>query len=127
MTPGKRFNNSASDPNSHQRRTGGGANDPHGGHEHAAERRGQKPDPVEELVPAGSGALPPGTADDKERIEGDARGQYGKSQADRSNSGLSSATPRAVTGQSDATLANATKKASPKPAFDVRSQTNKRD
>ena len=127
MAPGKRFNNSGSDPDTHQRRTGGSANDPHGGHEYAKERRGPDPDPVEELVPAGAGSVPPSKAANKEKIERDARGQYGKSQADRRNSGLSSATPRTVTGHTDATVENADEKPSPDPGFDVRSQKNKRD
>lgn len=57
----------------------------------------------------------------------DARGQFGKSQADRKNNGLASATPRAVTGRDDATLENADRKPSPDPSFDIRQQTNKRN
>lgn len=57
----------------------------------------------------------------------DARGQFGKSQADRKNNGLASATPRAVTGRDDATLENADRKPSPDPGFDIRQQTNKRN
>jgi hypothetical protein len=41
------------------RRTGGSSNDPHGGHQHPdSEWHGPEPDPVEELVPAGTGELP---------------------------------------------------------------------
>jgi hypothetical protein len=57
----------------------------------------------------------------------DARGQFAKSQADRENDGLASATPRAVTGRDDATLENADRKPSPNPGFDIREQTNKRN
>jgi len=57
----------------------------------------------------------------------DARGQFAKSQADRNNDGLASATPRAVTGRDDATLENADRKPSPDPGFDIREQTNKRN
>lgn len=63
---------------------------------------------------------------DKKTVEGDAAGQYAKSQGDRKNNGLASATPRAVTGKDDATLENADKKPSPNPGFDIRTQTNKR-
>ncbi|UVC09860.1 hypothetical protein IHQ71_04400 [Rhizobium sp. TH2] len=56
--PGAAINNPGSNPNSDQRRTGASANDPHGGHEHINERRGPDPDPIDELVPAGDGALP---------------------------------------------------------------------
>ena len=56
--PGEAFNNPGSNPNSEPRRTGGSANDPHGGHEHTSERRGPDPDPIDELVPAGDGSLP---------------------------------------------------------------------
>ena len=55
----------------------------------------------------------------------DARGQFGESQADRKNNGLSSATPRDVTGRDDATLEGADRKPSPDPGFDIRQQTNK--
>jgi hypothetical protein len=57
----------------------------------------------------------------------DARGQFAKSQADRKNDGLASATPRDVTGRDDATLDNADRKPSPDPSFDIRQQTNKRN
>ena len=57
----------------------------------------------------------------------DARGQFAKSQADRKNNGLASATPRDVTGRDDATLEQADKKPSPNPGFDIREQTNKRN
>lgn len=51
--------NPASNPDSGSRRSGASSNDPHGGHEHPdSELRGPEPDPVEELVPAGSGDLP---------------------------------------------------------------------
>ncbi|UVC10485.1 hypothetical protein IHQ71_07770 [Rhizobium sp. TH2] len=56
--PGEAINNPGSNPNSDHRRTGGSANDPHGGHEHTSERRGPDPDPIDELVPAGDGSLP---------------------------------------------------------------------
>jgi len=56
----------------------------------------------------------------------DARGQFAKSQADRKNNGLASATPRDVTGRDDATLEHADRKPSPNPGFDIREQTNKR-
>lgn len=58
--------------------------------------------------------------------EQDAKGQFAKSQGDRKNNGLASATPRAVTGRDDATLENMDKKPSPNPGFDIRTQTNKR-
>jgi len=58
MSDGERVNNPGSNPDSEQRRTGGSANDPHGGHEHSQEWRGPDPDPVDELVPAGAGSLP---------------------------------------------------------------------
>jgi hypothetical protein len=64
---------------------------------------------------------------DKTKIESDARGQYGRSQADPKNNGLASATPRTVTGRDDATLENAGSKPSPNPGFDRRSQTDKSD
>ena len=54
--PGEPINNPGFNPNSDHRRTGGSANDPHGGHEHVNERR--DPDPIDELVPAGDGSLP---------------------------------------------------------------------
>ena len=57
----------------------------------------------------------------------DARGQFGKSQGDRKNNGLASATPRDVTGRDDATLEDADRKPSPDPGFDIRQQTNKRN
>jgi hypothetical protein len=63
----------------------------------------------------------------KKDIQQDAKGQFAKSQGDRKNSGLASATPRTVTGKDDATLENADKKPSPNPGFAVRTQTNKRD
>ena len=63
----------------------------------------------------------------KTKVEQDANGQFAKSQGDRKNNGLASATPRAVTGSDDATLENADKKPSPNPGFDVRDQTNKRN
>ena len=50
----------------------------------------------------------------------DARGQFAPSQADRKNTGLSSATPRDVTHHDDATLDKAAKKPSPDPGFDER-------
>ena len=63
---------------------------------------------------------------DKTRIEKDAEGQFAPSQGDRRNNGLASATPRAVTGNDDATLEDASKKTGPKPSFDEREQTNRR-
>ena len=54
------IDNPASNPNSDLRRTGASSNDPHGGHQHPdSERRGPRPNPVEELVPSGTGELPP--------------------------------------------------------------------
>ena len=58
--------------------------------------------------------------------EDDARGPFAKSQADRKSDGVASATPRAITGHDDATMENAEKKLSPKPGFDIRTQTNNR-
>jgi hypothetical protein len=55
----------------------------------------------------------------KTETQKDARGQFAKPQGDRKNNGLVSATPRAVTGNDDATLENADKKPSPKPGFDM--------
>ncbi|UVC09861.1 hypothetical protein IHQ71_04405 [Rhizobium sp. TH2] len=63
----------------------------------------------------------------KTDIQHDAKGQFAKSQGDRKNNGLVSATPRAVTGRDDATIENADKKPSPNPGFDIRDQTNKRN
>ena len=63
----------------------------------------------------------------KTEIQQDAKGQFAKSQGDRKNNGLASATPQAVTSRGDATLENADKKPSPNPGFDVRTQTNNRD
>ena len=58
--PKQPIQNAGSNPDVLQRRTGGSVNDPHGGHERPQdERRGPDPDPVEELVPDGSGGLPP--------------------------------------------------------------------
>jgi hypothetical protein len=62
----------------------------------------------------------------KKDTEQDAKGQFAKSRGDRKNNGLASATPRAVTGNDDATLENADKKPSPNPGFDIRTQTNER-
>ena len=58
MIDDDRIHNSGSDPDSEQRRTGGSANDPHGGYEHNNELRGPDPDPVSELVKGSSGSLP---------------------------------------------------------------------
>jgi hypothetical protein len=66
---GEPINNPGSNPNSEARRTGGSANDPHGGHEHMSEWRGPDPDPVDELVPGGSGELPPTKQSVSEDIE----------------------------------------------------------
>ena len=63
----------------------------------------------------------------KSQIKKDAEGQSAPSQGDRENDGLVSATPRTVTGNEDATVENADRKPSPKPGFDIRQQTNKRD
>jgi hypothetical protein len=58
------INNGGSDPNSGMRRSGGSANDPHGGYENIdTERRGPDPDPVDELVPGGQGATKRPTKD----------------------------------------------------------------
>jgi|EndMetStandDraft_4_1072995.scaffolds.fasta_scaffold20003_6 hypothetical protein len=55
-----RIANSGSDPDTGMRRTGGTPGDPHGGHEHAeTEWHGTEPNPNAELVPGGSGAVPP--------------------------------------------------------------------
>lgn len=56
----------------------------------------------------------------KSSVEQDARGQYGKSQGDRKNDGLASATPRDVSGKEDATMENADRKPSPNPGFYTR-------
>jgi hypothetical protein len=56
--PGEPINNPGFNPNSDHRRTGGSANDPHGGHEYATERRAPDPGPIDELIPAGDGSLP---------------------------------------------------------------------
>ena len=56
----------------------------------------------------------------------DALGQYAPSQTDGNNNGLSSAKPRVVTGNDDATLGNAESKPSPKPGFDVHERTSGR-
>lgn len=61
----------------------------------------------------------------KTDIQQDAKGQFAKSQGDRKNNGLASATPRVVTGRDDATLENADKKPSPNPGFDIHDHTNK--
>lgn len=63
---------------------------------------------------------------EKKKIEGDARGQFAPSRADRKNDGVASAIPRDVTGEEDATVHEAGRKPSPNPGFDIRSQTNKR-
>jgi len=56
---GSPIDNAGSDRDADIRRTGGSSNDPHGGHQHPdSEWHGPEPDPVEELVPAGSGELP---------------------------------------------------------------------
>lgn len=50
----------AADPQSGMRRSGGTSGDPHGGHERIDDEwHGPDPDPVDELVPAGDGGLPP--------------------------------------------------------------------
>lgn len=43
--PGKPIDNAASDPNAHQRRTGGSESDPHGGYEQETSLLGAGPDP----------------------------------------------------------------------------------
>jgi hypothetical protein len=63
----------------------------------------------------------------KSEIRTDAKGQYAPSHADATNDGVASATPRAVTGKDDATVENARKKPAPKPGFDIREQTNRKD
>lgn len=56
---GERFNNAGSDPDGGPRRSGGSANDPHGGYEHPDSGwRSPDPDPVEELVPGGQAGTP---------------------------------------------------------------------
>lgn len=52
-----RIDNAGSDPGNSLRRSGGSANDPHGGHENISSELGTpEPDPVRELVPGGQGA-----------------------------------------------------------------------
>jgi hypothetical protein len=52
--------NAGSQPNGDMRRSGGSPNDPHGGHENIeTEWKSKDPDPVGELVPGGSGSVPP--------------------------------------------------------------------
>jgi len=63
---------------------------------------------------------------DKTRTEKDAEGQFARSQGDRRNNGLASATPRTVTGNDDATMEHASTKSGPKAGFDEREQTNRR-
>lgn len=67
------------------------------------------------------------TKSDHEKIRQDAKGQFAPSQADRKSDGVASATPRNVTGEEDATAANAENLKAPKPGFDIREQTNKRN
>lgn len=62
----------------------------------------------------------------KTDVEGDAKGQFAKSKADRSSDGVASAVPRSVTGEDDATLHKSSEKKAPDPDFDIRSQTNNR-
>jgi len=62
----------------------------------------------------------------KTDVENDAQGQFAKSEGDRKSDGVASAVPRAVTGKDDATLDKASKKKSPDPDFDIRTQTNNR-
>jgi hypothetical protein len=64
---------------------------------------------------------------DKKTIEADARGQYAKSQADPRSDGVANAIPTNVVHEEDATLFKSEKKSGPKPGFDIRTQTNKRD
>jgi hypothetical protein len=61
-----RIKNGATDPDSLPRRSGGSANDPHGGHDRAGrELRRPDPDPIHELVPGGQGAeAPPYSAEE---------------------------------------------------------------
>jgi hypothetical protein len=59
-------------------------------------------------------------------VESDAKGQFAKSRGNRKSDGVASAVPRAMTGKDDATLDKASKKPSPDPDFDVRTQTNNR-
>ena len=57
--PQSPVNNPGSNRDADIRRTGGSSNDPNGGHQHPEnEWRGLEPDPVEELVPSGTGELP---------------------------------------------------------------------
>jgi hypothetical protein len=62
----------------------------------------------------------------RKNVESDAKGQFAKSRGDRKSDGVDSAVPRTVTGEDDATLDKASKKKSPDPDFDVRTQTNNR-
>jgi hypothetical protein len=64
---------------------------------------------------------------DKKTIEADARGQYAKSEADPKSDGVANAIPTKVVHEDDATLHKSGEKPSPKPGFDIRTQTNKRD
>lgn len=58
-----RIDNAGSDENTDMRRSGGSANDPHGGHQDIhSEIRSHPADPVEELVPAGQASVPAGLA-----------------------------------------------------------------
>jgi hypothetical protein len=64
---------------------------------------------------------------DKKTIEADAQGQFAKSRADPKSDGVANAIPTNVVHEDDATLYKSDKKASPKPGFDIRTQTNKHD
>jgi hypothetical protein len=64
---------------------------------------------------------------DKKTIEADARGQYAKSRADPKSDGVANAIPTNIVHEDDATLYKSDKKPSPKPGFDIHTQTNKRD
>ena len=63
----------------------------------------------------------------KQTIESDACGQFAESQADPKSDGVANAIPTKVVHEDDATLYKSEEKASPKPGFDIRTQTNKRD
>jgi len=58
--PKQPISNAGSDPDVLQRRTGGSPNDPHGGHQRPGnESSARDPNPADEMVPGGSGSLPP--------------------------------------------------------------------
>jgi hypothetical protein len=63
----------------------------------------------------------------KQTVEKDALGQFAESQADPKSDGVANAIPPKVTDDDDATMHDHEKKPSPKPGFDIRTQTNRRD